>query len=329
MRILIVYPGLIPVYYYGGTERVIWALGKELSKLGHQVTFLVKEGSQCEFAPVIPIDENKAIIDQVTNDYDVVHFNSKPKNIKRLSKPYIITIHGNSNTLDELDKNTVFVSQNHASRYNSNSYVHNGLDWSEYTTPNWNLDKDYFHFLGKAAWRIKNVRGAIDVIKKTKTEKLKVMGGVRFNFKMGIRFTFSIKVSFEGNVGGAKKDNLLNGSKGLIFPVRWHEPFGLAIIESLYYGCPVFGTPYGSLPELVTDEVGFLSNKKAELTEAVLNSNQFSKQKCHEYAIEEFNSKKMTLAYLNKYEQVISGEQLNTISPKLKVIQKQKFLEWG
>ena len=41
--------------------------------------------------------------------------------------------------------------------------------------------------------------------------------------------------------------------------MRWHEPFGIALIEALYFGCPVFGTPYGSLPEIVEEGVqGFL-----------------------------------------------------------------------
>ncbi len=328
MNILIVDTGVIPVNLYGGTERVIWGLGKELAKLGHKVSFLVKQGSYSDFASVIHIDENKPILEQIANDYDVIHFNFHPSGIENLRTPYIITKHGNSNDLEELDSNTVFVSKNHASRYNSNSYVYNGLDWSEYSTPELKNKRTYFHFLGNAAWRVKNISGAIDVIKQTKTERMKVLGGVRFNFKMGIRFTFSPKVHFEGMVGGKKKFELLNGSKGLIFPVKWHEPFGLAMIESLYYGCPVFGTPYGSLPELVTEDVGYLSNNSEELAEAVLNYNNYSRQRCHEYVVENFNSKKMALEYLAKYEKVISGDKLNTNPPKLLKLQQQKWLDW-
>jgi len=328
MKILIVNASVIPAHLYGGTERVIWGLGKELVKLGHQVTYLVKLGSYCDFASVLYIDESKPIIEQVSNDYDIVHFNFRPENVEKLDIPYIITMHGNSNDFSELDLNTVFVSKNHASRYNSNSYVYNGLDWSEYTTPELKNNRNYFHFLGKAAWRVKNVRGAIDIIKKIKGENLKVLGGVRFNINMGIRLTFSTKVGFEGMVGGDKKYRLLNGSKGLIFPVRWHEPFGLAIIESLYYGCPVFGTPYGSLPELVKEDVGFLSDKSDEIVKEIANIDNYSRQRCHEYALNEFNSNKMALAYLKKYEQVILGEKLNAIPPKLLKLQEQKFLDW-
>lgn len=328
MKILIVNAGSIPVEKYGGTERVIWSLGKALTNLGHTVNFLVKKGSYCDFAKVIPIDETKPISEQITKNYDIVHFNFQPKDAEKISIPYLVTIHGNSNDFNEYDENTVFVSKNHAERYNSHSYVHNGLDWSEYGAPDLVNKRKYFHFLGNAAWRVKNVKGAIDLIEKTKTEKLEVLGGVRFNFNMGVRFTFSTKVRFRGMIGGQEKLHLLNGSKGLIFPVRWHEPFGLAIIESLYYGCPVFGTPYGSLPELVKDDVGFLSNKSDELLKAILNAEGFSRQKCHEYALEAFNAEKMAMEYLKKYEMVISGNKLNPHSPKLTHIQEQKWLDW-
>ncbi len=328
MKILIALNSVIPVHSYGGTERVVWYLAKELNKLGHQVTFLVKKGSMCDFAQVIYLDESKAIASQIPDKIDVVHFNYTPGNLEGFTKPYLVTIHGNINTAFEGDLNTVFVSKNHAARYNSDSYVHNGLDWDDYSKPNLLQKREYFHFLGNAAWRVKNVQGAIDIIKQTKSEKLKVLGGKRFNFKMGVRFTFSPRISFMGMVGGQQKDQLLNGSKGLIFPVKWHEPFGLAITESLYFGCPIFGTPYGSLEEIVKKEVGFLSNSQSELLSAVENSFQFKPKVCHDYALAYFGSKKMALSYLEKYEIVLSNKTLNKTSPKLLQVQDKKFLDW-
>ncbi len=129
-------------------------------------------------------------------------------------------------------------------------------------------------------------------------------------------------------VGGQEKDLLLNGSKGLIFPVRWNEPFGLAIIESLFYGCPVFGTPYGSLPEIVNDKVGFLSDQ-SDLIALQLQNNHYNRHVCHEYASDLFNSKKMAISYLALYEKVLSRVQLNRDFPKLKVKQQEKFLPWN
>jgi len=329
MRILIVYHSVIPAIKYGGTERVIWYLGKALVSMGHEVTYLVNEGSYCDFAKVIYIDNTRSFHESIPTDIDVIHFNETPPEPEKIKKPYVVTIHGNiPNLQHKFDLNTIFVSKNHATRHGSTSYVYNGLDWDDYDKPDFHSQKKYFHFLGKAAWRVKNVKGAISVIKGTHSERLSVLGGVRFNFKLRIRFTFSPRISFYGMVGGKVKDNLLKHSKGLIFPVKWHEPFGLAITESLYYGCPVFGTPYGSLPELVNEDVGFLSNKRSELTQAVEEVSKYSRKRCHEYVLEEFNSIKMAKSYLERYERVLDAEALNSERPKLANMNQPRFMDW-
>ncbi|UAY50903.1 glycosyltransferase [Ferruginibacter albus] len=326
MNILLVHLGVIPVKTYGGTERVVWYLGQELVKMGHRVTYLVKEGSQCDFANIRFIDPSLPIEEQIPDDIDVVHLSYIPK--EPLKKPYICNLHGNLNDQRLLDKNTVFVSRNHANRFGSDSFVYNGMNWDDYGSPALEHKRTYFHFLGEAAWRLKNVKGAISVITHTQKEKLSVLGGTRLNFRMGFRFTISPRIKFYGKVGGEVKNNLLLGSKGLIFPVRWNEPFGIAITESLYFGCPVFGTPYGSLPELITKDVGFLSNNSEELRQAVENVDQFSPKNCHLYALEHFNSRKMAEAYLSKYTEVLNGRTLNEKNPCLINIQQEKFLDW-
>jgi len=328
MNILIVNHGVIPVKLYGGTERVIWYLGKELSQMGHKISYLVNEGSTCNFGKVHIIDHDKPFHKQIPSEIDIVHFNFVPKEIEKINIPYIITIHGNTNSQTEYPLNTSFVSKNHANRFGSDSFVYNGLDWDDYGVVDYNK-KDYFHFIGNAAWRIKNVKGAINLINKTPKAKLHVLGGKRFNISMGVRLTISPKIKFYGMIGGEAKLNQLRYSKGLVFPVRWHEPFGLAITESLYFGAPAFGTPYGSLKELITPEVGFTSSNFNEVKNAISNSDAYSKQKCHEYALDLFNSKVMAQAYLNKYETILNGNKLNATKPKLKDIQSEKFLPWN
>jgi len=327
MNILIANTGLIPVKNYGGTERVIWALGKELVKKGHNITYLVKKGSYCDFAHVIYINPSIPVSEQIPENTDIVHFHFPLK--EEIKYPYVITIHGNYNDYREFDRNTVFVSRNHASRYGSDSFVYNGLDWSNYGKPDLTKKRDYFHFLGNASWRLKNVKGAIKIIQHAKNEKLKVIGGYRLNFKMGFRFTVNPKVSFHGMVDDAKKNNLLQSSKGMIFPVRWHEPFGLSIIESLYFGCPVFGTPYGSLPEIVSKETGFLSARSDEIALELKNVNLYSRKTCHNYAADIFNSQRMAENYLDKYIKILNGDVLNKENPKLKEMQREKFLKWS
>ena len=310
MHILIVNNTSIPVNKYGGTERVIWWLGKALVQSGHQVSYLVAPGSSCEFANVYAYNESVPFNSLIPDGIDVVHLNHHVNETPKI--PYIQTMHGNLNHAIELDQNTVFVSQNHAARFGSDCYVH----------------KNYFHFLGDAAWRVKNVKGAIQIAKMAH-QKLRVIGGVRFNFNQGIRLTFDTHVRFDGMQGGLQKNEFIKYSKGLIFPVRWHEPFGLALIESLYFGCPVFGTPYGSLPEIVTPEVGYLTTSALELADAVAHVNDFNRKTCHEYVMDKFTHIHMMASYVRLYEKVLNGEKLNPRAPILQSIQHEKFLPFN
>lgn len=311
MNIVIVNNSVIPALLYGGTERVIWYLGKELVAMGHKVTYLVREGSYCPFANIVPLNPQKSLAEQIPESADVVHFNSVAD--RHCPKPYIVTIHGNGR-MEDIDTCSVFVSKDHAMRNGSDSYVYNGLDWNDYGKVNLNAPRSYYHFLGKAAWRVKNIRGAIDIIHRVKNEKLYVLGGYRFNFKMGVRLTFSPRIKFFGMVGGEEKNRLLSGSKGLIFPVRWHEPFGLALTESLYFGAPIYGTPYGSLKEIVTSDVGFLSDNSTDIALRIKEGG-FDPKRCHEYACDNFGSRKMAESYLKKYETVLAGQPLSIVKP--------------
>ena len=325
LHILILYNGLIPTPKYGGTSRDIWYLGKELIKMGHRITFLVRQGSQCDFARVIALNPELSLASQIPEDVDLIH--SHIPIWEPLPKPYMITLHGNSSDEREFDINTTFISRDHASRFGSEVYVYNGLGLEEYGKPQLDNPRSYLHFLGKAAWQVKNLKGCISIAKAS-GHPLKVLGGFRVNLKMGIRITLDPRISFEGMVGGEQKNRLINGSKALLFPVRWNEPMGLAVVESLYFGCPVFGTPYGALPELVTPEFGVLSNKKSDLVEALKNVDAYDRKKCHEYVCDNFASIHMAKNFLPLYEKVLNGEALNPRPPKLVEPNPPRFLPW-
>ena len=297
---------------YGGMPRVVWSLTRALSDLKHKVYILCAKGSKCPFAQIVERNPELTIAQQIPADTDIVHFHSPvPSNF---TFPFVETIHGNFNK--NITINAVFLSHNHAQRFDSECFVYNGLDWNdaEYANPNLSLVRSHYHFLGKAAWKVKNVQGAISVVKRLENAHLDVLGGNRFNFHMGWRFTLSRRISFYGMCGGEQKRSLLSGSRGLIFPVLWHEPFGLAVIESLYFGAPVFSTPYGALPEIVTAEVGAMSDSESEMAYIIANAD-FSPQQCHEYARQKFSALQMAEGYMDKYEKVLSGQQLNLTLP--------------
>jgi glycosyltransferase involved in cell wall biosynthesis len=346
MNILLVHNTRLPVQSYDDAARVVYWLGKMLAQMGHQVYILAKKNTVCPFATVLVLDDKKPLDAQIPAHIDLVHFHFKPS--QEISKPYLITCHENCFEQCVFDRNTVFVSAQHAMRHGGSVYVHNGIDFSEYGTPVLEARRMYYHFLGNAEWRGKNVRGAIDLAARLGA-RLHVIGGTRVNFRKELRITLTPNVRFHGVLNPEGRNVLLNTSKGLLFPAIWHEPFGLAVPESLYFGCPVFGTPYGALPELLGkkenhkrrkepgagiieayySEFGCLAVKKSELVEAIKNADAFNAQHCQEYAVAHFSSALMAQGYLKLYEKVLNGHFIHEHAPALTEIPEDKFLPFG
>lgn len=184
LKILIACDVVIPVKKYGGTERVVWSLGKGLAQLGHEVTFLVREGSHADFARVVFIDQERRITEQIPEGVDLIHFHMFYGAEEVVPKPYLTTVHGHIEFEHTFDSNTVFVSRSHARHYNCDSYVHNGMAWDDLMAPVLDNKRENFHFLAKASWKVKNLKGAIQIIKGINREKLDVMGGTRYSERM-------------------------------------------------------------------------------------------------------------------------------------------------
>lgn len=314
MNIGIVCNGVLPALAYGGTERVVWDLAAALAKARHKVTLLAAPGTDCPFADVVFFRPELPLSRQLPQDLDVVHINSAC-DLTDLTMPYIITIHGNPAKGVELDRNSVFVSKDHARRYGSLEYVHNGLDWNRYPEADIHQARHRLHFLGKGAWSVKNMKGAIATARSAGFP-IDILGANRVSLKMGVKITIDPDAHFHGMVRDNEKARIIPHSRGLVFPVKWPEPFGLAITESMWYGAPLYGTPYGSLPELV-GEHGYLSEDSEELARAIKEGVGLDPDKCCQYAGDLFSAEVMARGYLSKYECVINGETLNPKPPTL------------
>jgi len=311
VRIAIAFDRQIPAVRYGGSDRIIWWLGKELIRLGHQVVYVVPQGSVCDFAEVIPYDANHRPEQQLP-EVDLVHDFGVLTG--RVDVPLLFTLQGNGAPGTRFPRNTVFISRNHAERHGGSVFVYNGIDPDDYGEPDWRVPRKHLLFLALASWKVKNVRGAIRIARRA-GRPLAVVGGHRLNFNMGFRLTLDPNVRFHGVIGGKRKNRIVNRSSALLFPVRWHEPFGIALIEALYFGCPVLGTPYGSLPEIVIPEVGVLADNESELARRLANVGQFDRRRCHQYVGDEFSADLMTRRYLRLYERVLNGESLHDQAP--------------
>lgn len=328
MRICLYCDYRLPVAKYGGTERVVWSLGTALHRAGHEVTLLARKGSKAPFCRVVELDPNKPLSAQIPDDVDIVHLqNGVPEDVRFAAEngktaPYVVTIHGNMpghsfpdeesrepGSFPVIDPNSIFVSENHARRHGASAFVYNGLEWDDYPRFEQGLKRKGLFFLGNAAWKVKNLKGAIKTARMA-GERLDVLGGNRLNLKMGFRFTVNPDVHFHGMVNNEEKGRIANRSEGLVFPVKWHEPFGLAVVEALYFGAPVFATPYGSLPELVKPRTGILSADTSELA-AAIHDFHANERLLHEYASDTFNADVMARKYVMYYERRLNGENLN------------------
>lgn len=305
-HVAIVHDTPIPALKYGGTERLIWWLGQALTSLGHKVTYVVPKGSTCPFADLILRPErNSKVNDLIPEDADIVH--SFATLSEEITKPLIVTIGGNGQVGEKYHPNTVFVSKNHAERHDSKAFVHNGINPDEYPAYDSSVKENFCYFLAKASWSVKNVKGCIKIAKKANVP-IHIMGGYRLSLNRNVKWL--------GMIGGEKKLDTLKRGSALLFPVRWNEPFGLAIVEAFLTGSPVFGTPYGSLPELVTKDVGVLSNNSHELAEALKNMNRYDRDSLRKYALDNFTHIHMAEKYLNYYEHIISGKKISESEPR-------------
>jgi glycosyltransferase involved in cell wall biosynthesis len=124
------------------------------------------------------------------------------------------------------------------------------------------------------------------------------------------------RVRWIGNVTGIERDDLVSTARATLFPVCWDEPGGTAVIESLALGTPVVGYRRGCLPELVESGTGLLAEfgDEAALAQLIPDVDKLDPAHCRAAAERRFAPDVMAAAYLQLYDQCITG---STLSPRL------------
>ncbi len=310
MKIVFQHDHPLPVTTYGGTERIMFWHMKELVRQGHQVVLIGNQNSLVENFGITLIRMNKSDHNNwkhlVPPDADIIHL--QYNHTVDLPIPTINTIHGNGMKGETFSSNSVFVSKSHAQNHGAEVFIHNALDFSEYPFVNENRDSwGNFLFLAKASWKVKNLKGAVRACKVSR-KHLHVAGG---RYWWPSRFVTSY-----GQVGGEQKLKIMHQCDALIFPVRWHEPFGIAVLEAWAMGLPVLASCYGGPAEIITPGVGVACHNEEELIQGLKLKPNFSKpRQIREFAQEHFAIAGYTQKYLNLYKKIIKGEKLNSSYP--------------
>ncbi|MFF5180424.1 glycosyltransferase [Micromonospora sp. NPDC000316] len=112
-------------------------------------------------------------------------------------------------------------------------------------------------------------------------------------------------VRWVGTVAGQERDDLLASARASLFPLRWEEPGGTAVVESLALGTPVVATSRGCLPELIEHgRTGLLTADEEELGDLVLAAELLDPDECRRVAAQRFTPTVMAQRYVELYQRV-------------------------
>jgi glycosyltransferase involved in cell wall biosynthesis len=298
MHIVQLHHTRLPVAGYGGAERIVVWLAQGLAQLGHEVTLVGAPGTALpgvRCVGVNPEEQRSPEFDvrrHVPEPIDVLHSHFPLQHPPAL--PYVWTLHGNMGHGRQADAHTIGVSENHARRHGTTSFVHNGVRLEEYR---YEATKGDFDLFLARLHSVKGWRTAISVARRCRI-RLVLAGGWRPSLSRFVRFV--------GSVSGDRKRDLLARARCLWMPVQWDDPCPVNILEALASGTPVIGTPRGSLPELVSPDVGGLGQTEDELVELRGRIAQWTPAAARARAERHFSHLRMARDYVRMYEHLLT-----------------------
>ena len=269
LRIVITVDPEIPVppVYYGGIERIVYMLISALSRQGHEVHLFANPDSKVP-AKVIPYigRHSSSLFDTLRNALQIKNYLQKLKKvdivhsfarlgylffIMKSSLPKIQSYQrhitprsiGLANWL--AGKNITFTA---CSRYCAGTadfmggkwqIIPNGVNLEQYDfNPQVSTDAPLV-FLGRIT-RIKGVHTAIKVARKT-NRRLLIAGNHAQSGSDYAYFRNEVLphcdqklIEYIGPVDDTGKNKLLSTAQALLFPVEWHEPFGIVMVEAFH-----------------------------------------------------------------------------------------------
>lgn len=331
----------VPPRAYGGTERIVHELARELDRRGHEVTTFASGDSDVpgRLIPTVPhalrpagYDGDaapwfyltiQAVLDRAA-EFDVIHSHLEWASclLSRVSPtPVVATFHGRidqpwaAESLANARGALVAISANQASTNPDVPWagvVHNGL-----TLDGAPFDRrrgDGLCFVGRVAPE-KGIIEAIDIAKASgRTLRIAAKSGptpaerdyLENVFRPALR-SAGTSVEYLGEIEQAERDELFAGSYAALMPGSWPEPFGLVAIEALATGTPVIARRVGALPEIIRDGVdGFFGDDVEQLAYQVGRIDTLDRAAIRESVLVRFSAARMTDGYEAIYQRLLT-----------------------
>jgi glycosyltransferase involved in cell wall biosynthesis len=283
-------------------------LVRGLAELGHEVFYLLRKGADKPLPagvtlvsePGVEVDVLHTISDR---DYDLV------EERQSRHKPWVTTCHIDPRAFGQergpTTENWIFVSRTLAEIHGRSRYVLNGVDPSEYIFSE--TKDDYFLFMSTMNWGVKK---GLDVVLSLSSQlgfNLVVAGtGQDYeSINRAAEMCAGIGAKYVGDVRGREKAELLAGAKGLFFPTKLDEAFGLGMVEALMSGTPVICSDRGACPEIISSDVGFVCKDEGDYIAAVNSTASISPMACREKAMREYHYMRMAADYAVEYQKEI------------------------
>ncbi|MCA1691795.1 MAG: glycosyltransferase, partial [Actinobacteria bacterium] len=116
----------------------------------------------------------------------------------------------------------------------------------------------------------------------------------------------SDSVRYVGEVPHEEKVALLAGARCTLFPIRWNEPFGLVMLESLACGTPVLAFPEGAVPEVIEEgKTGFICENESAMATAIGKAASLDRTACRAAVEGYFSIERCVKEHLKLFEELI------------------------
>jgi glycosyltransferase involved in cell wall biosynthesis len=332
----------IPPPAYGGIESVVHLLTEQLVEDGHDVTLFCAPGS-CSSAQAVEVldaahpDEIGCAMHEVTHvaavfdavdraaaegrPFDVLHDHAGFVALamaRRLSVPVVHTAHGpfDSTTADfyrRFGANGMIVGLSRSQLADAppmrtqTRVVPNPIRVSEW--PLIERKDENLLWLGRVD-EVKGPHRAIDVAQRAHVPLVlagPVQPGNEGFFDQHVAPGLDRPgVTYRGEVTADEKKEVFARARALLMPIRWHEPFGMVMIEAMACGTPVIAFPEGAASEIViSGENGFLVESEAEMAAAVGRIGDIDPARCRELVAQRFDVRRVAALYADAYREAI------------------------
>jgi glycosyltransferase involved in cell wall biosynthesis len=340
LRIAVVTPPwfALPPEGYGGIESMCHLLVEGLFARGHQVTLVgvgspdtsarflrtYQEQQSSRIGQSLPDIIHAAAFAQHLRalDVDIVHDHSLAGPLLAFGRdvPTVVTAHGPMEGEFEIyysllssAVSLVAISESQRRMAPDLSWlatVYNAIWVDEYP---YRVDKeDFVLWLGRAS-PDKGAHLAIDVAREVGVPI--VLAGKcvepeeREYFEKEIEPRLGPGAEWTGEANVVRKKELLSAARCLLFPLQWHEPFGIVMVEAMACGTPVVALDKGSVPEVVEDGVtGFVCADLSGCAEALGSLDEIDPAACRQRALAKFDVDRMVDGYEDVYLRVLKDD---------------------